>query len=145
MLEDDGCSCDWRLDVERQARSSSGLSVVSGSRLSLASAPQCFPLTKRKGGGGKKAYSEGISCRSFNLFCDTCFNHCREAPIMDLNAKGKLYASLCMCVLDGTVFGFLGGGVVFQTFYLPHSCFSLCVCVGQCLQKPLDCISSPRA
>lgn len=54
MLEDDGCSCDWRLDVERQARSSSGLSVVSGSRLSLASAPQCFPLTKRKGGGGKK-------------------------------------------------------------------------------------------
>lgn len=30
---------------------------------------------------------------------------------MDLNAEGKLYASLCMCVLDGTVFGFLGGEV----------------------------------
>lgn len=49
----------------------------------------------------------------FNLFCDTSFNHCRKAPIMNLNTEERLCVlRVCACarvrVQDRTVFRFLG-------------------------------------
>lgn len=97
-LEDDDCSCDWRLDTEKKAWSS-GLVCIFRLTALPSVCPTVFPRNRNR----EKEEGEKLMKKVFHVgvviyFVMPVLITVEKPPIMNLNAKEKVYVSLCVCV-----------------------------------------------